>query len=280
MRTLFTLTLSFFLISPTFAQDIATTSHADKIIADFVNKKPILNTSIQNIQALQERKVDFAIIHSNHAYDMQKSTPALKSIAALYPKMLAFITKKESPITSLLDLKNKKYRACFTCKGTQSLCNKIFSACDINQTYKQIPFNEAKEQLKSGKIDGIFSLVGHPNEDIRKLNSELNITFIPLIGKKLDQLNNDYPYFVKGGMPKGIYQGLEKDIKSIGTKALLITREDVNESKVYDVTQTLLDNMQTVKKTDLIYRGISRKTLLEGLILPQHQGAIKAFNEL
>ena len=274
------ISLSFLITMPIFAQDIAIISPADKVIADFITEKQTLNTSMQNIQALQQGKVDFAIVNSNHVYDVQQSTPTLKSVVALYPKVLAFITKKESNITSLLDLKDKKFRACFTCKGTQSFCNKIFSACDIKQSYKQIPFDEAKKQLKSGEIDGLFSLVGHPNEDIRKLNKELNITFIPLVGKKLDQLNRDYPYFVKSGMPKGIYPNLNKDIKSIGVKALLLTREDINESCVHDLTQTILNNMKTIKETNFIYREISKKTLLEGLVLPQHKGAAKAFNGL
>lgn len=71
---------------------------------------------------------------------------------------------------------------------------------------------------------------------------------------------------------------LENDIKSIGIKALLVTREDVNESAVQTVTKVILENIKTIKKTNFIYRGISKKSLLEGLILPQHKGASKAFN--
>ena len=278
MKIVQTLSLSLLLSLSVFATDIAAITPEDKVIADLLNKKISFNTSMQNIQALKDKKINFAIIHSDHAYDMQQSTPELRSIMALYPKMLSLITKKESNITSLFDLKDVKIRACFTSEGTQSISDKIFSVCDINHDYKQLPFAEAAKKLKNGELDAIFSLVGHPNPNIEKLNDEFNITFIPLFGKKFDQLKNDYPYFVKGGFPQEIYQGLENDIKSIGIKALLVTREDVNESAVQTVTKVILENIKTIKKTNFIYRGISKKSLLEGLILPQHKGASKAFN--
>ena len=264
---------------PLLAENIAAISPADKIITQTLHSKVSLNTSMHNIQALQDKKVNFAIVNSNHAYQIKKSMPNLRAIAALYPKMLVFITKKDAHISSISQLKEKKLRINFTSKETESLCHLLFPIFEIPSDYNVSTFKEAKKGLEDGSLDGLFSLVGHPDLDIMQLNNDLNITFIPLFGKKFDQLTSDYPYILKGGMPKGIYTGLDKDIKSIGVKALLLTREDVNESTVYTATKTILSHMQTIKKTNPIYRGISRKSLLEGLILPQHQGAIKAFNE-
>ena len=72
--------------------------------------------------------------------------------------------------------------------------------------------------------------------------------------------------------------GTKEAIKSIGVKALLVTREDVNKSVVHAITNSILQNMQEIKKSNYAYRGISKKCLLEGLVIPQHKVAIKAFN--
>ncbi len=253
-------------------------SPADEVIAQIFTKSVSLNTSMHNLQTLQDKKVDFAIINSDNAYEMKESMPNLRAIAALYPKMLAFITKKDANISSFSQLKEKKLHINFTSKGTQSLCQLILPAFDIKSDFNISTFMDAKTKLEDGRLDGIFSLVGHPDSDIMQLNSELNITFIPLFGKKFDQLNNDHPYILKGGIPKDIYRGLDKDTKSIGVKSLLVTREDVNKSIVFNITKNLLNNIKTIKTSNPIYRGISKKSLLEGLILPQHKGAIKAFN--
>ncbi len=262
-----------------YAQEIATSSQVDKVISHILKYDSSLHTSLHNIQALHEKKVDFAIVNSHQAYAMKKSMPELRSIAALYPKMLAFITKKDANISSINQIKNKKLHIAVTSDGTKSLCDLLFSTLNLPNDYNTSTFLQAKKTLLNGSIDGLFTLVGHPDSDIMQLNKELNISFIPLYGKKFDQLNNDYPYILKGGMPKGIYAGLKHDIKSIGVKALLLTREDVNESRVFDVTNKLINNMKTLKTTNAVYRGISKKSLLEGLVLPQHKAAIKAFNQ-
>ncbi len=280
VKTIYTIFLSIFLFSfPLLAEDMVAINPADKVIAQVLTKTVSLSTSMHNIQTLQDKKVNFAIINSDDAYTMKKSMPNLRSIAALYPKMLALITKKDANISSFSQLKEKKLHINYTCKETQSLCQLILPAFDIKSDFNTSTFADAKTKLEDGRIDGIFSLVGHPDLDIIQLNSELNITFVPLFGKKFDQLNNDHPYIVKGGIPKGIYLGLDKDIKSIGIKALLVTRKDVNESIISHITKKLLDNIKTIKTSNPIYRGISKKSLLEGLILPQHKGAKKAFNE-
>ncbi len=281
MKVIYLLLFSLLLLRPAFASKrlpIAIISPSDKLIATVLEKNTSTNTSMQNLQALQDKNVNFAIINSNNAYQMKKSMPKLRAIAALYPKMLAFITKKDTNITSLSQLKEKKLRINFTCKGAESLCHLIFPAFGIKSDYNVSTFIDAKTKLAHGTLDGIFALVGHPDRDIIQLNSELNITFIPLFGKKFDQLNNDYPFILKGGMPKGIYRGLDRDIKSIGVKALLVTRDDVNESIVFTMTKKLIDHISTIKTANPIYRGISKKSLLEGLVIPQHTGAIKAFN--
>ena len=129
------------------------------------------NTSLENIQALKRKEIDFAIINSDSAYHAQKMVPALRSIGALYPKMLALITKKESNITSILDIKSKHLTIAFTGKDTQ-LCKQVLAIYDIDSTRQIMTFESAKEKLRVGKLDAFFSLVGHPARQIKELSLE------------------------------------------------------------------------------------------------------------
>ncbi len=235
------------------------------------------NTSLENILALQNKKIDFAIINSDSAYHAQEMMPTIRSIVALYPKMLTFITKKDANITSIKDIKNKHLHIAYAGKDMQ-LFKQVLSTYDINDNTKAMTFESAKEKLKSGELDGFFSLLGHPSRQLKELSLEQHIALIPLFGKKFDQLKSDFSYILKGGVPEKMY-GVEEDIKSIGVKALLVTRADVNETLVHSITKDILENMQEIKKTNLTYRGISKKSLLKGLVIPQHKAATKAFNE-
>jgi TRAP transporter TAXI family solute receptor len=259
------------------------THYVDKVISDTLNKTMHIqirevNSSLENIRLLEKKQIDFAIVQSDIVYqEAKKSLPNLRVIMGLYPKILAFIVRKDANISTIEELKNKKLKLAYTTDDAKALDNRIFTAFNILPSLKKVSYYQAKKDILSGDLDGFFSLQGHPNQATDTLLREHNLTLIPLYGKKFDQLKNDFPFIVKGGMPKGIYK-LEEDIKSVGVKALLITTKEMNESTVYEITKTILENMDTFKEANPVYRGISKKDSLEKLILPQHKGATKAFN--
>jgi TRAP transporter TAXI family solute receptor len=259
------------------------TQSVDKVVADVLNQTMHIqtrevNSSQENANLLQKKQIDLAIIQGDTAYHQaKKSMPNLRAIMGLYPKMLAFIVRKDANISSIQEAKTKKLTLSFSQHDTQEIYHDIFDTFDINTSLKAITFNQAQKQTLAHTIDGFFSLQGHPNQATNTLLREHNLSLIPLFGKKFDQLKNDYPFFIKGGMPKGIY-GLEEDVKSIGVKALLVTTKEMNEDTIYHITKTILENIDAFKKSNPIYRGMSKKDLVEKLVIPQHKGATKAFN--
>jgi len=46
------------------------------------------------------------------------------------------------------------------------------------------------------------------------------------------------------------------------------------------VAKTILDNFDAFKKLHPAYKTITKESLLDGLAVPQHPGAIKAFKEV
>jgi TRAP transporter TAXI family solute receptor len=236
----------------------------------------------ERLSQLHEQNLSLAIVNSHCAYYAYQGEEAfakkafsnLRSIVALYPKILTLIVSTKSGITSFEDIKKSLPKL-----ATTSLtCDYILNFLNLHINQHTLSIQNAATALKEGKIDGFFTLVAHPNREIARLTKEQNITFVPLYGKRFDQLNNDYPFILKSGIPKGLYPGVTDDIKSIAIKALLVTTKESNESIIYNLTKNILENMQRLKTSDPIYRGISKKSLLEELSIPQHQGAIKAFN--
>lgn len=232
----------------------------------------------QNISLLEHKKADFVLTNSDIAHKAYQKDDKLRAVVALYPKVLTFITYKDSNITSFEDIQKvlSKVTICDQSGSTQSL----LSSLGVEQNLTQLDFSTTQKELKERKIKGFFTLLAHPDPKLERLHKEQNITVVPLYGKKFDQLKMRHSFILKGGIPEGLYQGIDHDIKSICIKEVLLTRADVNESRVYTLTKSLLENIQTIKKTHPIFRGISKKHLLEHLSIPQHEGAIKAFNDL
>jgi len=265
------------------AYTLALSSPADKaileVLSSHISIKENTNHDSHAIELLQNYKIDFAIVNSNTAFEAFKKDDSLRAIGALYPKMLTLITTKESPIDTLKVFKTKTLKFDIVGEDTRDTAHQILEKCEITQLAPLKTFEVASQRLLAGETSGFFTLEGHPNRRTQDLDKSGKIKFVPLYGKKFDQLNSDFPYFHKGGIPKGVYS-LEKDIKSIGTKALLITREDMEEATVKKITRIILKNIDTIKEKDFIYRGLSPKHLLEGVSIPFHKGATKAFNKM
>ena len=256
----------------------------DNVVADILNntmhvQTREVNSSQENILLLEKQQIDFAIVQSDVAYEKaKKSMPNLRVIMALYPKMLAFVSTKEANISAIKELKKKHLKLSFVSDDTSQIYHKVFQVFDINNSLQIDSFQEVKKHILSGDIDGFFSLQGHPNQVTDALVREHNLTLVPLYGKKFDQLKNDYPFIIKGGIPKGLY-GLEEDVKSIGVQALLVTTKSMDEQTIYHITKTILENIDRFKEANPVYRGMSKKHLIEKLLITQHKGATKAFND-
>ena len=258
----------------------------DKLVSSILNQKLFIqnresNASTQSIQLLQKHQVDFAIVQADIAYKATRvddnTSPKLRAVLTLYPEMLAYIThKKETPINFESSIKNAKSIA-FCDTDTHSTAHTIFTAFDIDCEHKIKNIAEAKVAFQSHEIDGFITLRGHPNHQLSQFITEQNLTLVPLYGKKFDQLASDRGYFIKGGIPEKVY-GVKEDVESIGVKALLLTTQEMDEESVYNITKLILENIETFKVSDPRYRSMSVKEMLEGLSIPQHKGAIKAFN--
>ena len=291
MRSLlFHLSLLTFLSTLSWAKPLtlAVNQKVDIVLADILNKDTAVAlktkaTQKECLSLLKKHQVELAILQNDTAYHIYKgtgkeSTPKLRVIVALYTKILTFITRKDSNITSLDDAQRKHARVSFAINDTETTCQTIFSDFDINCSIALTKFEYAKIYLQQDKISGFFTLQAHPSEEIQTLLKEQNITIVPLISKKMAQVKMKHDFFIKEHIPKEIYN-TKDDIQSIGVKTLLVTTSDVSEEDIYKVTKTILNNLENFKKANPIYHGISKKTLLEGLTIPQHKGAIKAFNE-
>ncbi len=262
------------------SMSLGVTHYADKIVTDLLQPTLHIQTEscesdIEALKLLEEKKLDFAVVTNRSAYQAyKKNMPNLRAVAALYPKMLALVTQKEFNLDAKV-LEKELAQLRYVGKNAYVTVQDLF---DLNRSEDILDFNRSKELLLAGKIKGFFTLEGHPNARTDKLLKEQNLSLVPLVGKRFDQLKNDFSYYLKGGIPKGIY-GLDRDIKSIGLRTVIVTREDVNETRVYQLVKGILEHQEAFKKANPVYRGISKKHLLQKLALPQHKGAVKAFND-
>jgi TRAP transporter TAXI family solute receptor len=236
---------------------------------------------ITPLDLINMNKADFAIVDGDKLDDIQKSMPNIRSIVALYPELLTLVIKSDSNITSLDDLKNNNIKFAAVGQNTKRVLDKIYKKLDINNSNLiTVDQNQTSKMLKEDKIDAYIGLYSYPSEILSAEMNKTNIKILPIIGKQYNQLIRSHSYFLKKEILRQTYNNQQNSIITIGVKSVLVTTKHCNENIVYELSKTILDNLHKFKDINPIYKDISKKDLLEELVVPQHNGAIKAFNNM
>ena len=247
--------------------------------------------SVYNVNTIHQGELDFGISQSDTAYQAYngigkfkgKPIKELRSVMAIYPELLTFVVAKRSGIKTLMDVKGKRVNIDTPGSGTRMTTEIVLKAFGIKHSdLKQIDelsSSEGPTLLKDDHVDGYFAVFGHPTANIKDAANSVDIDLIPIEGKPVDMLVKKYPYYAKGIISGTFYKGVTHDTPSIGVKAVLVTSAKTSDKVVYTVMKTILDNFAAFKKLHPAYKTITKKSLLDGLSIPQHPGAIKAFKE-
>lgn len=205
----------------------------------------------------------------------------LRGIAALYPNFVQVITVKGSGINDISELKGKRVGVGAPGSGTEVNARQILAAHgitydDINEDF--LSYAESVEQLKNGAVDAAFLTSGLPNATIMDLATTHDVKIIPIKKEAVENLAKEYPFYSSEMIPAGTYDN-EEDVETAAVKTLLVTRADLSEELVYNITKTIFENLDTLVDTHNAAKKISIDKVSEGMPIPLHPGAEKYFNE-
>jgi hypothetical protein len=206
----------------------------------------------------------------------------LRGIAALYPNHCQVITLADTGIQEIGDLVGKKVGVGAPGSGTEVDARNILNIYGI--TYDDIDedflsYAEAIEQLKNGTVDAAFLTSGLPNATIMDLATTHDVVVVPIRADKVEELTAKVPYYKSEIVPAGTY-GNEEDVETAAVVSMMITREDLDEQVVYDITKALFENLQVLKDTHSVANKIDVSKYYEGMPIPLHPGAAKYFEEI
>jgi len=247
--------------------------------------------SVYNINTIKNGELDFGIAQSDVVYQASNGTgkfdgkqvKKLKSVMAIYPELLTLVTRKDAGINGIADVKGKRINLGNPGSGNEATALTLFDASGIKKDDLSfagaLKASEMPDALRDNKIDGYFYMVGHPTANIKDASNSVDVKITPLEGSNIDTLIKKYPYFAKADVPAGMYKGNPDATPTFGVKAVLVTSDDVSEKAVYTVIKAILENFDDFKKLHPAYSNITKKSLLDGLSAPLHEGAKKYFKE-
>lgn len=248
--------------------------------------------SVGSLKQLRDRDVDFAIVQADwqhHAY-LGTSVFAefgpmadLKVVAGLHTEMAAIVARADSGFMDLSDLKGQRINIGPAGSG---------SAATWGQLSQHLPWSEEDraaitqedlsglgEALCSGEIDAYFVVIGHPAGVIEETQEVCPVQFIEIGAGISEKMVADAPYYRAAEIPSGTY-GEHNAIETIGTRALLVTVEQMPAHAVSTVLRSLLSDIERFRTVHPALTDLDGAQLVEAKTeAPLHLGAVQFYED-
>ncbi len=247
-----------------------------------------------NINAIATGDLDFGVAQADTQYMAYfgkeawagKPVKKLRAVFALAPEAVTFVAAEDSGIRSIRDVKGKIVNIGDPGSGQYINSQDIFKTVGLvpDKDFKaeKIKPADAPRILQDGRIDAFFFTVGHPNGNIKEATAGKRLCrIVPITG--LDKLLKDAPYYSMTTIDMTQYPDAtnSKDgkVETLGMLATLVTSSDVPDDVVYAITKEVMENLDAFKKLHPALGGLTKKSMLEGLTAPIHNGAMRYYKE-
>jgi TRAP transporter TAXI family solute receptor len=249
--------------------------------------------SVFNLNSIRTGELDFGVVQSDiqyHAYNgsdrFQNEGPFedLRAVFSLHPEPFTVVVRPDSGIENFEDIVGKRVNVGNPGSGQRATVEVLMEAygwtMDDFALASELPSREQAQALCDNQIDVILFTVGHPSGSIQEPIATCNAQLISVEGEVVDPLVEENPYYFHATIPAGMYPNHEEDISTFGVGATFVTRADVADEVVYQVTKAVFGNFDTFTSLHPAFGVLEQKTMLStGLTAPLHEGAKRYYEE-
>jgi TRAP transporter TAXI family solute receptor len=246
--------------------------------------------SVGNAKLLGNKDIESAFVAAdilNAAYNGKgqfANAPLknLRALGALYPETVQLITRADSGINSIKDLKGKSISSGAPGSGQYQLVTdllKTYGMARTEVTEDSSSFTQAVDKIKDGNLDATLITGGVPVAAVTDFAQSHAMKIIPLTGPEVDKLLKEQPFYTQVQLPANSYKGQTSAVPTLAVMAIWATHEDVDENVAYEVTKALYENTVTMGKVHVQGKNISLDTATAVAGVPLHPGALRYFKE-
>ncbi|EJP4176503.1 TAXI family TRAP transporter solute-binding subunit [Vibrio vulnificus] len=250
--------------------------------------------SIYNVNTIRSGELDFGIVQSDWQYHGYKGTSKfeeqgpytkLRAMFSLHTEPFNIIARSDAGIEKLEDLKGKRVNIGNPGSGDHATMSVVMDAMgwtsDSFKLASELKGSERSQALCDNKIDAFIYMVGHPNGSIKEATTSCDAKLVSATGPQIDKIVADNPYYAYSTVPAGMYRGTDKDVKSFGVAATLVTTADVSDDVAYNVAKAVFENFDTFKRLHPAFATLKKEDMVSaGISIPLHPGAVKYYKEV
>mgnify|MGYP002624147175 CR=1 FL=1 len=246
--------------------------------------------SVANVKLLGNKDIESAFVAADildAAYNGkgQFNGAAIKNVralGALYPETVQLITRADSGINSVKDLKGKTISSGSPGSGQYQLLTDLLQVHGMtrNDVKEDLSsFTQAVDKIKDGNLHATLITAGVPTAAITDFAQSHALKVIPLAGPEIAALQKQQPYYANVKLPANSYKGQTEAVDTLAVMAVWATHDAVPDNVAYEVTKALFENVAIMGQVHVQGKNISLNTALAVGTAPIHPGALKYFKE-
>lgn len=246
--------------------------------------------SVENLNLLQAGRGELALALGDSVADAKNGVEdagfkapltKLRALGGAYPNYIQIVASKESGIKTLADLKGKTISVGAPKSGTELNARAIFKAAGL--TYEDmgkvqyLPFAESVELIKNRQLDATLQSSGLGMAAIRDLSSVMPLNYVAIPSEVVTKIGN--PAYQSAMIPANTYDGQAEAVPTVAITNILVTRADLPDDVVYDMTRLLFDNLGRLGNSHSAAKDIKLKAAAKNLPIALHPGAERYYKE-
>jgi TRAP transporter TAXI family solute receptor len=234
-----------------------------------------------SIDMLEKKECELALV-SNNSKGQEFEGEHVRLIAPLYPETLQIVVRTGANIKEPADLANKKIAVGPAASGTETIAWQVLEHFGIGKNKVQainIAPLEAAEKLATNELDAVFVVAGLRAPVVERMLTKAENQLLSLgppdkVGGPIDGIHIDAPYLLQSVIPERTYgEKPAEPVGTVGVRALLVTRDDVDEEVVFEITEALFQNKLHLAQKEKLLAQLTEKFDPADAPYPVHPGA-------
>ncbi len=246
-----------------------------------------------NLEALASGVVDLAIVQSDWQYYAVKTNGAegaqgriegLRAVFSLHGEPVTFVARPDAGIADLEDLKGKRINLGLPGSPGRVSAEALLAAMgwsleDLGAVGELAPEHQPSA-LCHGAIDAYILPTAHPSGAVAEATQGCGARLVPITGAPAERLVSDNPFYAFITIPGGTYDGNPDPVASLGLKATVVTRADVDPEQIYALVKAVFDEFPRFAAQHPAFAGLEPKAMShDANTAPPHEGALRYYKE-
>jgi len=204
--------------------------------------------SVENLERLSDGRAQIALTLGDTALDAVEGRQAfdrpvaLKALAQIYPSYVQVVTRADSDIGTLEDLKGKRVSVGSPDSGTQVVAGRVLDVAKVGGfKRRQLGVEESARALERGQIDALFWSGGVPTAAVADLSKRTPVALVDLLRYAPEMRRRWGGVYGGATVPAGTY-GLDSPVSTVTIPNYVVVSDRMDAALAHDLTSLLFSS--------------------------------------